>query len=249
MEFTANYKEMADFRIFESPEAMANSFIDRIRQAIMSASASGRNANIALSGGSTPIKIYDSLTEEQLDNTDWSKVNFFWGDERCVPPDDQDSNFGNAREHFLKKIEIPEENIFRIKGENEPEKETERYASVLQQLPVHGGLPVFDVIFLGIGEDGHTASIFPGYLELFKSDKWVANTKEPHTGQNRITFTGKILNNTYEALYIAAGKKKYTPIDKLLHKPSLAKKFPTSYVRPWHGDLRWYVDREAWPGE
>jgi 6-phosphogluconolactonase len=243
MESIVNYKEIADFKIFKTDSEIAKYYLGRISQFY----DSEHPANIALSGGNAPQKIYNSFTDDDRTGIDWSCINFYWSDERCVPPDHEESNYGNANKSFLSHISIPEKNIFRIKGEADPEEEVERYSCLLNKIPFRNGIPVFDLIFLGVGEDGHTASIFPHQMELLQTKEWIASSKHTISHQDRITFTGKLINNAKEIIFIATGPLKRNVISNLLNNTSVATNYPVYYIRPSNGILRWLVDEEAWP--
>ena len=146
------------FKISKTKQEVALSFSRYLTVLI----ASKKTVHIALSGGSTPKIVFDELVSNFQKDIDWSGVQLYWGDERCVEPTDEQSNYKMTLEHLISKIEIPEENIHRIKGENDPEYEARRYAELLNEsLPVAKSLPQFDLVILGMGDDGHTASIFP----------------------------------------------------------------------------------------
>ena len=205
--------------------------------------------NIALSGGSTPKSIFDFIAVNYKTKIDWNRINFFWGDERCVPPDHPDSNYLMTKEHLFSKININGKNIFRIKGENDPEVEADNYSSVIiQNVPLQNKLPSFDIITLGLGEDGHTASIFPFILELFKSDKICAVAEHPATKQKRITLTGKVINNAKKIIFMVTGENKSEMIDNILNRRKGFEKHPASHVEPVNGELIWLLDKYAAKG-
>jgi 6-phosphogluconolactonase len=150
---------------------------------------------VALSGGSTPKILFDLLATDYKDKFNWSEIHFYWGDERCVPPTDNDSNFKMTKEHLLNLIRMPEANIHRVLGENDPIEEAERYGQLIESnLPKQEGNPVFDIIILGMGTDGHTASIFPHEIELLDSSKTCEVANHPESGQKRVSLTGPVIN-------------------------------------------------------
>jgi len=201
---------------------------------------------LALSGGSTPKAVFDYLAENYKSKIDWEKINFFWGDERCVPPDHPDSNYLTAYKHLFSKIKIPEENIFRIKGEENPEVESKRYSEViLKNVSLVNSIPSFDLIMLGLGEDGHTASIFPDRLDLFQSNNICEVVIHPATKQQRITLTGKVINNAKKIVFLVAGESKRKVVGKVLNKKECFKTIPASFINPTHGELIWLLDKEA----
>ena len=183
-------------KIFPTPQALAESLaLDLVNQ-IREADTRDRPFTIALSGGNTPRLLFTVLGDLYASSVPWDKVHFFWVDERCVPPEDPESNFGMTFKVLFSKINIAQENIHRIKGEDDPVKEAERYSKEINDFTVkRDRLPFFDIMLLGLGEDGHTASLFPGNEKLFLTDKICISAVHPSTGQKRITITGKVINN------------------------------------------------------
>jgi 6-phosphogluconolactonase len=236
----------ASVNIFTNEEDLAAGLAEEIVRRIRAAATSERKFSIALSGGSTPVLLYTFLGDEYSKSVPWDFVSFFWGDERCVPPESPDSNYGMAMKYFLGKTGIPHSNIHRIRGEEEPSEEAERYSGeILQHLTLRDNLPVFDLQLLGIGNDGHTASIFPGYTGLFSSGKICDVAVQPETGQKRITLTGKVINNSEAVVFLAQGKTKATLISEIISDSPGAEKYPAAHVKPLYGSLDWYLDREA----
>ena len=159
-------------KIFETPDEVAKTFAEDFQGTVEKIIFEKGNINISLSGGSTPKILFDILADRYSNKIDWTKVHLFWGDERCVPPDDEESNYGMTKKRLLNFIIIPEENVHRAKGEVEPEKEAVRYSSEIKtriKSKNQNGIPVFDLMILGMGDDGHTASIFPDSIELWDS--------------------------------------------------------------------------------
>ena len=156
-------------RIFQTAEEMAREAAGEFSRAVHRKSGAEDIFSVALSGGSTPQNFFRVLAGPPCrDQIPWKKIRFFWADERCVPPGHPESNFGMARRDLLAVVDVPTENVFRIRGEAEPEAEAERYAREISEIvPVdESNIPSFDWIFLGVGEDGHTASLFPGSQTL-----------------------------------------------------------------------------------
>lgn len=228
--------------VFKNIEELSVDFCNNITQL-----TSGKEKFfLALSGGTTPKVIFQTLVRDFKKKIDWNKVHFFWGDERCVPPDHPESNYGMAKEYLLDHIDIPVENIYRIKGEDNPDNEAERYSNEIKKyLPEVNGLPQFDAAMLGLGEDGHTASIFPDQLKLLSSDKICETAIHPSTKQKRITLTGKVINNSGEIYFLVTGKKKSIIVEKILNKKNNYLKFPASHINPFNGELFWLLGDEA----
>jgi len=201
---------------------------------------------IALSGGSTPKLLFDILAKDYAKKIDWNKIHLFWGDERCVAPTDDQSNYKMTFEHLISKAAIPESNVHRELGENDPETEAERYSNLLQtELEQANGLPQFDMIILGLGEDGHTASIFPHQMELLTSNALCAVATHPDSGQQRITLTGKVINNAKEVCFLVTGASKAEKVEEIMHQVGRYKTYPAYYIQPTSDHLYWFMDEAA----
>lgn len=204
---------------------------------------------IALSGGSTPKIVFDELTTNFQPDIDWSKVHLYWGDERCVPPNDDDSNYKMTEEHLLSKIDIPELNIHRIRGENGPQYEAERYGDFLDEvLPKVNGIPTFDLVILGMGDDGHTASIFPYEIELWNSENYCEVAVHPDSGQRRVTITGQIINNAEIVAFLVTGENKAEKVSEIIYGKEIAENYPARLVAPVNGKIVWFLDQAAATG-
>lgn len=204
---------------------------------------------LALSGGSTPNVLFKLWAEDYRTGLPWDRIHFFWGDERCVPPDHADSNFRTASELFLSKLPIPAQNIHRIHGEDDPEKEAERYSHELKMIiPEEDGFPVFDLIMLGMGDDGHTASIFPHQMELLESDAVCGVATHPISGQIRVTLTGKTINKAKEIAFLVTGAGKKEKVTHILGKQEGYEQFPAAHIQPPNGQVYWFMDEAAAAG-
>ncbi|MRH99940.1 6-phosphogluconolactonase [Kriegella sp. EG-1] len=202
--------------------------------------------HIALSGGSTPKIVFDELAANYANLIDWSKVHLYWGDERCVWPYEDDSNYKMTNEHLLSKINIPELNIHRIKGENGPQYEAAHYSQFLNiVLPKTNKIPTFDLVILGLGDDGHTASIFPNQIDLWNSENYCEVAVHPISGQKRITITGQLINNAEVVAFLVTGESKSDRVAEILNKNDIAKIYPASLVVPISGNLEWFLDEAA----
>lgn len=233
-------------KIFPTPYDLAIKFAEEMVNMIKESVKNTKLFTIALSGGSTPEIVFKMLAENYAKSVPWEYVHFFWGDERCVPPGNSESNFGMTMRKLLSKIEIPSLNIHRIKGEDDPKKEASRYSEeILLNTGKREGIPVFDLVLLGLGEDGHTASIFPGHLELMKSDKICEIAFHPVTLQKRITLTGRVINNAETVTFLVTGKKKEAIVEKILKNKPSDQNYPASYIVPVYGRLYWFLDKEA----
>ena len=202
--------------------------------------------NISLSGGNTPQNLFQVLAEVYFEDIPWKRIHFWWGDERCVPPDNHESNFKMAHDFLFSKVNVPAENIHRIRGEDNPEKEAERYSGEIKKyLNFRGENPVFDLILLGLGIDGHTASIFPDQIELFEDNRFCAATIHPLSRKSRITLTGKALNNASLVFFIVTGGGKAQRVSEIMNNEEAAKLLPAYYISPKNGKLVWFLDENA----
>ena len=201
---------------------------------------------IALSGGSTPKVLFQHLAEHYINKMDWSKIHFFWGDERCVPSDHEDSNYKMTYDLLLRHIPESQRNIYRVKGENDPEIEAIRYAELIQSIVVEkNGFPQFDVMMLGMGDDGHTASIFPDQMELLTVNTICATAKHPVSGQIRVSLTGKVINNAKRITFLVTGGGKAERMREIFAEEGKYQSYPATHVKALDGKLSWYVDTAA----
>jgi len=209
-------------------------------------SATHDNLHIALSGGSTPKIVFDELASHFKKAINWSKIHLYWGDERCVPPTDAQSNHKMTVDHLLSKIAFPANNIHRIKGENSPEEEAERYGALLdRELPRSRDIPQFDLVILGMGDDGHTASIFPHQVQLWDSSANCEVATHPESGQHRVTLTGKVINNAKEVAFLVTGSSKSKKVREIIHHEGAFKSYPASLVAPENGRVLWFLDKDS----
>ena len=151
-----------------------------------------------------------------------------------------------TKQYLLDKIQIPKENVYRILGEDDPSKEAERYSTVIKKIiPERNKLPSFDLIMLGMGNDGHTASIFPNQLHLIRSEKICETAVHPLTFQKRITLTGTIINNSSQIIFFVTGENKSKILTDILNPSDRSSSFPAAYIKPINGKLSWYLDKDA----
>ena len=229
-------------RIFENAQAAADDFAKYLCEK----HRENDNLTVALSGGSTPKILFDLLAANYNADIDWSKIHLYWGDERCVPPTDNDSNYKMTVEHLISKIDIPTENIHRVLGENDPAQEALRYGELLStNLPTSNNLPQFDIIILGIGTDGHTASIFPHEMELMTDKNVCAIGINPDSGQQRVTLTGPVINNAKSVCFLATGANKAEKLREIFSKSGHYKDYPAAHIHPTEGELIWFLDEAS----
>jgi 6-phosphogluconolactonase len=216
---------------------------------IAEASPGKETCNIAFSGGATPRAFFEKIAVNQYNmgrNISWDMVHLFWVDERCVPPNDAESNFGMTNECLLRKIVIAESNVHRIQGENNPYQEVTRYTDEIKlHVKFQHGIPAFDWIFLGIGDDGHTASIFPNRPDLLTAESICDVVKHPVTGQYRVTLTGKPILQTKRLTFLVTGESKSLVIRHIVNNEPEALHYPAAYINLRKKDADWYLDEAA----
>lgn len=200
---------------------------------------------VALSGGETPRSVYRLLGTAPMNNrVDWSRVHLFFTDERAVPPTDPQSNFGMVNRELISHINIPRTNVHRIEGEKNPELAAADYDQELREI-FSDRIVRFDVVLLGLGEDGHTASIFPGTEVAEEEQAFASAVFVPHLRSWRVTLTFWSVNNAREVLFIVSGKRKATMVQRVLTMPKPTKKIPATMVQPVEGKLLWMLDKDA----
>jgi len=243
---------MRDTRVFADlsmlSKTVAEQFVGVAREAI---AARGRFA-VALSGGSTPRTLYEQLAKPGFaDRIEWAKVDVLWSDERCVNPDDPRSNYGLARSELLSHVPIPESNVRRIEAEHGPRVAAADYERVLGEVfglrAGRGEVPRFDLVLLGLGKDGHTASLFVGSAALREQTRWVVDVAivdmDPRVP--RVTLTVPVLNAARHVWFLVSGHGKREALRNVLHgSPMHRAPYPATLVRP-KGELVWFVDEAA----
>ncbi len=235
-----------ELKIFKTPLEVAEKLASQIFSVIEKNNSKGDKTFIAVSGGNTPKILFNILAEEYREKINWSNTIFFWVDERCVAPEDQDSNYGMTKKFLFDKIDVPEENIHRIRGENIPEKEAVRYAAEIDELlKFKNKRPNFDLMIMGIGTDGHTASIFPNQLQLLKSEEVCAVAVHPQSGQKRVTLTGNVINNSDNVFFLIIGEDKAKVVADIFKQKKGFEKYPTANINPVNAAYDWYLDTNA----
>jgi len=215
------------------------------RCAVEAIKARGR-FSVALSGGNTPRGVYSLLAADRKTALPWDKIYVFFGDERHVPPDDAESNYRMANEALLSKVPIPQQNVFRVPAELPAVEAADRYDRSLRDFfgLSEGAWPRFDLIFLGLGDDGHTASLFPESAALKQASRLVVANWVEKFQSYRITFSYPVLNHAAEVAFLVSGKSKAQIMKEVL-APAGGKAYPAQAVRPQTGRLLWIVDRDA----
>jgi 6-phosphogluconolactonase len=237
--------------ILPDTAALSRAVAERVAARAADAIAKRSRFTLALAGGSTPVAAYRLLAgAEFAGRIDWSRVLVFWGDERCVEPDAPQSNYRMAREALLDHVPIPAASIHRIRGELDPRDAAEEYERLLKAiLGIRAGADVpacgLDLVLLGMGQDGHTASLFPGNGAVRAGRRWVVAEYVESVGMWRVTLTPLVLNASYEVVFLVAGAAKAATLRAVLEGPFTPDRLPAQAVRPEPGRVTWLVDRAA----
>ncbi|MZI91890.1 6-phosphogluconolactonase [Vibrio sp. CAIM 722] len=229
-------------KIFQSADKVVENLADTLK----AYSEQGRPVHISLSGGSTPKMLFKLLaTDTYAKSIQWNNLHFWWGDERCVAPDDAESNFGEANTLLFSQIDIPAENIHRIRGEEDPQQEAERFAQEMADvIPCENGTPVFDWILLGVGPDGHTASLFPNKTD-FADENLSVVASHPESGQLRVSKTAKVLEAAKRISYLVLGAGKQDIVYEIHTTPAEELPYPAAKIQSKSGDTEWFLDIDA----
>jgi 6-phosphogluconolactonase len=235
-----------EIRVFKDLEDLshsaANLFIEQAAQSI----AARNRFFVALNGGSTPTRLFQLLATEYQNQVDWSKVHIFWGDERCVPPEDSGSSYGQARDVLLSRVPIPDANIHRVKGELGPVEASSDYSLTLKGFAAPPlDWPRFDLVYLGMGEDGHTASLFPGSPVEVTEPTLPVTAHYQDRPANRVTLTAIVFNSARMVVFMATGEKKAITFAQVLSSRYNPAQYPAQRINPNDGRLFWLVDEAA----
>jgi 6-phosphogluconolactonase len=243
----ADDRATPDIQIFadanEVARAAALRFVELARASV---EARGR-FSVALAGGSTPKRIYELLAGEDFAaGFDWSNVHVFFGDERCVPPDDADSNYRMANEALLSRVALPEENVHRMRGEGDAVANARLYEDELRGFfGESAAWPEFDLVMLGMGDDGHTASLFPGTHALDVHAAWVTANWVEKFDAYRVTLTAPAINHARQVMFIVTGTGKAARLQEVIHGAHDPRRLPSQLIRPHAGALAWFLDEAA----
>jgi 6-phosphogluconolactonase len=232
--------------IFDDPEALARAAASRFVELVATCIDECGRFSVALSGGSTPRRIYELLAGgEFASRVDWSKVHIFFGDERCVPPDEDESNYRMARETLLSRIDVAPENVHRMIGEGDAVANARLYEDELRSFFGGDSLPRFDLVMLGLGDDGHTASLFPATPALDECAAWVVANRIEKFDTYRLTLTAPVINNAAHIMFVVAGTGKAGRLHEVIEGARDPHRLPAQLIRPADGSLEWFVDRAA----
>ena len=237
-----------EVRRLTTPQDLFQAAAEEVIRSASDAVAKRGRFTIALSGGSTPRNLYTLIAANASTTLPWNQMFFFWGDERHVPPDSPDSNYRMAKESLLSKVPIPPANIFPVPAENpDAAQVAEAYEQTLRKFfaVAPGEFPRFDLILLGMGPDGHTASLFPETAALQEKSRLVVANWVEKLGGSRITFTLPLLNSARCVAFLVSGTDKAAALHEVLEGNAPADKYPSRLVQPNEGKLIWFVDRAA----
>ena len=239
-------KAKVQVQVFSDLEEISHKAAEVFINISRSCIASQQKFSAAISGGSTSRRLYTLLSSDQYRNeVHWPSVHFFWTDERCVPKEHEESNFKTAFDALLSKIPIRDENIHRIRGEEDPDKGARDYEEDVRKFFGMSGLPMFDLVILGMGEDGHTASLFPGSNLLKERIRLAAPAYLERPNRNRITLTLPVLNSATQILFLVAGHSKADVVYEILGHGRNKERYPAGLISPVHGSITWLIDQEA----
>ena len=235
-----------DVSVLDSPKEVAQTAADHFVQLSRVAIAARERFTVALSGGSTPRRVYQLLaSNEYRDQIEWSRTHIFFGDERCVPANDPASNYRMAYETMISHLPIPVENVHPINGEGEAATNARAYEEELRTHFPNFSWPRFDLIFLGLGDDGHTASLFPGTAALKEQNAWVVANWVEELRSFRITLTVPAINHAREISFLVTGTEKAKALATVLRGQKNEEMYPAQLVQPENGSLIWLVDKAA----
>ncbi len=238
-----------DVRVFSDLHKASQALAERLVEAAKDVLTTKDTFSMAFSGGKTPRSLYALLAGEYSNDISWERVHLFWGDERCVPQESKDSNFAMAYKALISEVPLPSQNIHRIPAEiNPPEKAAGNYERMIREFfkPEEEDSFLFDAMILGVGEDGHTASLFPGSSALAEKSHWVlaVNAPSSFSPHKRITLTLPLINRSRSIFFLASGTKKREVVREILRNPEATRKlYPAAMIHPL-GSVAWYIDRE-----
>jgi 6-phosphogluconolactonase len=239
---------IADYLVYDTPERLAQAAAEVFAKYAADAIAARGVARIAISGGSTPRRMFALLATEPLaSQVAWDKLHLYWVDERCVAPDDAESNFRMTYEELLSKVPLPPANVYRMEGELDPEEAASRYEATLRNtFRLEGAqAPAFDLILLGMGDDGHTASVFPHTDAIDALGRLVVANHVPQKDTWRITLTWMVINQGKRVVFLIEGGEKADILHEVLLGDYDPEQLPAQLIRPESGRVGLLLDAEA----
>lgn len=239
---------IADFLVYDTPDRVAQAAAEVFTKYVTDAVQTRGVARVAISGGTTPKRMFALLAAEPLSQqVPWDKLELYWVDERCVGPDDADSNYRMTREQLLSKVPLPAEKIFRMEGELDPEEAAAKYETYLRNnFRLEGAqAPAFDLILLGMGDDGHTASLFPHTNAINELGRLVVANHVPQKDTWRITLTAPVINQGKRVVFLIEGGAKAERLHEVLLGKYDPETLPSQMIRPESGHVYLLLDAEA----
>lgn len=240
-----------EYRVFLQQDALSRATADRFAEGIAAAVSARGMARIAISGGGSPQPVFSLLAdprEPYREKIPWDRLLIFWVDDRCVPPDHPDSNYGVARSLLLEKVPLPSDHVIRIEGELDPNEAAARYESALRaQFALEGAeIPIFDMLQLGMGNDGHCASLFPHTEALHEMTRLAVANHVPQQKQSwRVTLTRPVINAARDVFFLIDGAAKADPLGRVLQGPYDPETLPSQLIQPENGRLLFLLDTAA----
>lgn len=232
-------------RVYANSEELSRGAAEFVAQQAQRARTDRGRFIVALSGGHTPQRAYELLAQPPLrDAVPWQQAHVFWGDERCVPADDPQSNQHMARRILLDHVAVPPNQIHPVSCSDSPIAAAAEYESILRSFFAKQPSR-FDLVLLGLGENGHTASLFPGTPVLSEEDRWVAEVAVPDQDFKRVTLTAPVINQAAVVAFLVSGAAKAEVLAKVINGPPIPDQLPAQLIRPIAGDLHWFIDQEA----
>jgi len=234
---------VTNVQVFKTRELLARAAAQHFVS--LAQTAAPARFSVALSGGTTPRRVYELLASDEFQNqVDWQLVHLFFGDERTVPPDHSDSNYGMARAALISRVSLPE-NVHPMLGVGDPKLNAEKYEGELKSFFAGAAWPRFDLVFLGMGDDGHTASLFPGTAAVKEDKAWVVANWVELLGEFRITLTAPAINAAMNVVVLVTGENKAKRLADVLYGPREPERLPAQLIEPVNGSLVWMVDAAA----
>ena len=238
-------------KVLQNPAELVQAAAERFVASAVEAIRTHGRFRVALSGGTTPKSLYTLLsTDRYAARVDWSRVHVFWGDERCVPPADPMSNYRMVRETLIDQVPLPAENVHRMRGEDDPVAAAAAYERVLRhELGISAGPPTpdarFDLMLLGMGDDGHTASLFPGLTAVSEHERWVTAEYVAEVSMWRVSCTPALFNTAAAVVFLVSGREKAAMLRRVLEGPYQPEVLPAQVVAPHDGSVCWLLDAAA----
>lgn len=239
---------IADYLVYDTPERLSEAAAEVFAKYASDAVAQRGVARIAISGGTTPVRMFSLLaTDPFLDQVPWDKLELYWVDERCVGPESADSNYGTTREKLLSKVPLDARRIFRMEGELDPEAAAAKYEAALRNnFKLEGAeAPAFDLVLLGMGDDGHTASLFPHTPAIDELGRLVVANHVEAKGTWRITLTWPVINHGRTVIFLIEGAEKADRLHEVLLGDYDPERLPSQLIRPESGKIHLLLDAEA----